>query len=180
MVCSKLLLHACCAPCASAVLERLLSQFSVDIIFCNPNIQPLAEYHKRLEQFEKLHQKFEFKMITLPENFSEWQDLTSQFAKDAEGGARCQICYQYRLEKVAQYGAGEKYEYFATTLTVSPHKDHNVINLIGQKIGQKYNISYLSSNFKKENGFQRSMELSRELALYRQNYCGCLYSRKVS
>lgn len=180
MLRSKLLLHACCAPCASVVLERLLSQYSVDLLFCNPNIQPLAEYQKRFEQFEKLCKNFEFKIITLTENFSEWQKLTSQFAKDTEGGARCQICYQCRLEKVAQYGAEKKYDYFATTLTVSPHKDHRVINLIGEKLGRKYNISYLISNFKKDNGFQRSIALSRELSLYRQNYCGCLYSREVS
>jgi predicted adenine nucleotide alpha hydrolase (AANH) superfamily ATPase len=179
MPCSKLLLYACCAPCASVVLERLSPDYEIDVIFCNPNIQPLAEYQKRLDQFEKLRKKFEFKIITFNENFPEWQELTSQFAKDAEGGARCRICYKYRLEKVAQYGAEKKYEYFATTLTVSPHKDHNVINLIGQKMGQKYKMSYLSSNFKKNNGFQRSLELSRDLSLYRQNYCGCLYAQKL-
>lgn len=172
----KLLLHACCAPCASSVLEKLVLEYKVSIFFCNPNIQPIEEYQKRLAQFAKLQKKFEFEMITAAENFSEWQVLTDELKNEPEGGKRCQLCYEYRLAKAAQYAVAGNYDSFATTLTLSPHKDHKIINLLGQKAAEQYKVPYLASNFKKENGYQRSILLSREMGIYRQNYCGCLYS----
>jgi len=172
----KLLLHACCAPCASAVIERLLPDYQLSLFFCNPNIQPDAEYALRLAQFEKLQNKFKFELILAEENFKAWDLLTKEYAEEKEGGLRCRECFFYRLEQTARIA--QSYDIFATTLTVSPHKNCSLINTIGQDLAKKYQVNYLVSDFKQNNGYRRSIELAKELGIYRQKYCVCLYSLK--
>lgn len=175
----SLLLHACCAPCASGILQALTQDYKVSIFFCNPNIQPLTEYQKRLAQFSLIKNSFPFDLIIAEESFNSWENSIENYKQDQEGGKRCLECYSYRLRKTAELCANRKYDLFATTLTISPRKDHNIINLIGSNIAEQYKVSYLPSNFKKNNGFQRSVEVSRQLGLYRQTYCGCLYGPKA-
>lgn len=177
-----LLLHSCCSPCSSYVLEYLSQYFSVTVFFYNPNIHPEEEYYKRLEEQKKL-------IVQLPVNnkihliegeyepdvfFKETQGLE----QEKEGGKRCLRCFYLRLKKTAEKASDLKFPYFTTTLTVSPHKNAEIINQIGQEIAFEYHLDYLYSNFKKKNGFKRSIALSHQYHLYRQNYCGCIYSIK--
>ncbi|WP_461246862.1 epoxyqueuosine reductase QueH [Treponema sp. R6D11] len=162
----KMLLHTCCCPCFSSVFEQLnQSENSYDITsyFCNPNIAPLGEYERRLGEVKN------YAKIPVVEGSKEPIELPNT----KEGGERCRLCIKHRLEDTAKYASKNNYDVFATTLTVSPHKNHEMINEIGEALAKKYNTKYLESNFKKNNGYLRSLELSRENNLYRQNYCGC-------
>ena len=178
----KLLLHACCAPCSSLVLERLASYFSITIFYYNPNISDFDEYNKRISELKKL--------ISLvdggyPINLMEGEynpDTFFQMAKglenEPERGKRCYKCYLLRLEETAKKAEELKFPYFCTTLTLSPHKNSNWLNEIGEDLDKKYNSTYLYSDFKKRGGYQRSIELSHIYNLYRKDYCGCIYSKK--
>ena len=163
----KILLHACCAPCSSSVLERL-GEYDVTAYFYNPNIRPLAEYERRLTEMRLL----DVKTIEGPQDFDEWDKVALEF-HFGEGGRRCGVCFYKRLLETAKYAKKIGIDIFATTLTVSPHKNANVINMIGEKVAIEVGIEYLSSDFKKQGGFQRSLEISKQLGMYRQNYCGC-------
>ena len=178
----SMLLHSCCAPCASAAIERLIDSYSLTLFFFNPNIQPGSEHGKREAEFKKLASlAFDGKAvrIVIAEYDNEaFERIILQFADTSmpEGGNRCTACFQMRLDRTAEHAKKNGYSYFATTLTVSPHKNAEVINALGEVASVKHGVKYYASDFKKKNGFKRSVELSNELGLYRQNYCGCLCS----
>ena len=174
----KLLLHACCGICSSSVLEKLIPYFDITILYYNPNIYPEDEYIKRYDTLKELKKKMNLDVNIMECNYdSEDFELISKGLEDEkEGGERCTKCFYLRLEKTAKLALENNYEYFSTTLSVSPHKDSQKLNKIGKVLEEKYKIKYLYSDFKKKEGYKRSNELSRKLGLYRQNYCGCKYS----
>ena len=172
-----LLLHSCCAPCSSYVITYLKEFFDITVLYYNPNIEPIEEYNKRKNEQIKLLKKLNIKLLDIDYNNELFRDRISGLENEIEGGKRCTICYHLRLEKTAQIGEN-KYEYFATTLTVSPHKNPVIINNIGSALEQIYNIKYLVSDFKKKDGYKKSIQLSKEYDLYRQNYCGCEFSKE--
>ena len=177
---TPLLLHACCAPCSSAVLERIGNFFKVTIFYYNPNITNEEEYRKRIDEIKRFISSFKTKYpISLEEgNYDpmEFFKISRGLEKEPERGKRCYKCYYLRLNETAKIAEKLGYDYFCTTLTLSPHKNSNWINEIGEDLNNKYNSTYLYSDFKKKNGYKRSIELSSEYNLYRQNYCGCVYS----
>ena len=177
---TPLLLHACCAPCSSAVLERIGNFFKVTIFYYNPNITNEDEYKKRVNEIKRFISSFKTKYpISLEEgNYdpNEFFDIAKGLEKEPERGKRCYKCYHLRLNETARIAEELGFDYFCTTLTLSPHKNSNWINEIGEELNDKYNSTYLYSDFKKKNGYKRSIELSDEYNLYRQNYCGCIYS----
>lgn len=177
----SLLLHSCCAPCSSYVLEYLSQFFKITIFYYNPNISDEEEYYRRVEEQQKLMKQMPLKN---PVDFilgSYQPELFYQIAKGLEqvpeGGERCFRCYELRLEETAKLAKERGYDYFTTTLSISPLKNAGKLNELGEKLSQHYNIPYLYSDFKKKNGYKRSIELSREFDLYRQDYCGCIYSK---
>ncbi len=182
----SLLLHSCCGPCSSAVIERLVDEFEVTVFFYNPCITDEDEYRQRKETQLKLIEKFNEENIGKAKvSFMEGEYRPSEFFKAAEGfegepegGARCTVCFTQRLEKTAETAAMKGYDYFGTTLTVSPHKNYKLISEIGRSIALRYGLSFLDRDFKKKDGFKRSIELSKKYDLYRQNYCGCEYSKR--
>ena len=180
---SKLLLHACCAPCSSAVLERIANYFQITIYYYNPNITDKDEYEKRIEEVKKLislvKPKYEIKLIEGPWEPEKYNAIAQGLEEEPERGTRCYKCYNLRLEETAKLAEQLKIPYFCTTLTLSPHKNVNWINEIGEILAKKYETNYLYSDFKKKNGYKRSIELSKEYNLYRQDYCGCIYSQKT-
>lgn len=176
----KILLHACCAPCSSYVLEYLSKYFEIDLFYYNPNTYPQAEYEKRGRELERLIKLMSFSnhvglipAVYDPERF---YLATLGQESEREGGARCVSCFRLRLEETAKQAKNLGYDYFATTLTVSPHKNAQLINQIGLELEKEYDVKYLVSDFKKREGYKRSIELSREYDIYRQEYCGCEYS----
>ena len=179
---TKLLLHACCAPCSSAVLERLCNIFEITILYYNPNITDENEYNKRLNEVKSFIKKFKTKyrisIIDGRYDINDFLDITKGLENEPERGKRCYKCYNLRLEETAKVAEKEGFPYFTTTLSLSPYKNSNWINEIGEDLNNKYNSTYLYSDFKKKNGYKRSIELSKEYNLYRQNYCGCIYSKK--
>ncbi len=178
---STLLLHACCAPCSSAVLERLSSFFKITIIYYNPNITEEKEYLKRLEELKnfikKIKTKYPINIIDTRYDPQEFYTIAKGLEKEKERGKRCYECYKLRLEETAKVAKEKNYDFFATTLTLSPYKKTDWINEIGNNLSSKYQTNYLYSDFKKKNGYQRSIELSKKYNLYRQDYCGCIYSK---
>lgn len=192
----KLLLHACCGPCSSYVLEYLNRFFDITIFYYNPNIHPEAEYTRRLEELEeflpKFSKSFENPNITLikdeynPEDFYRAIKIKEnpELAKEKEKGVRCYRCYEFRLKKAFEYAKKNHFDYFCTTLSISPFKDAEKINVIGELLEKTHRENnptdfcpkWLTSDFKKKGGFQRSLEISREYDLYRQQYCGCVFS----
>ncbi len=178
----RLLLHACCAPCSSYCLEYLSDFFDITVFYYNPNIYPESEYTYRTEELKRLVSEMPFKnKVTIevgnydPELF---YDAVKGLEKEPEGGSRCEKCFELRLRKSAELAKKEKFDYFTTTLSISPLKSAEKLNNIGEKLAKEYGIKYLNSDFKKKDGYKRSLELSREYGLYRQNYCGCVYSRR--
>lgn len=178
----KLLLHACCAPCSSAVLERIANYFTVTIFYYNPNITNKNEYNKRIEEVKKFISKFKTKypVEIIEGNYDKekFDKISFGLEKEPERGRRCYKCYELRLNETAKIAAKLGFKYFCTTLTLSPHKNATWINEIGEILEKKYSTNYLYSDFKKRNGYKRSIELSKEYSLYRQDYCGCIYSKK--
>lgn len=178
----KLLLHACCAPCSSAVLERIGNFFEISILYYNPNITEKEEYEKRVVEIKKLismiHPKYKVSLIEGDYNPEKFFEMAKGLEKEPERGKRCYKCYEMRLEETAKIAEKLGFNHFATTLTLSPHKNSNWINEIGEELTKKYNTNYLYSDFKKKNGYKRSIELSKEYNLYRQDYCGCIYSKR--
>ena len=179
---TKLLLHTCCAPCSSAVLERLGNIFEITILYYNPNITDENEYNKRLNEVKNFIKQFKTKykisIIDGRYDINDFLDISKGLEDEPERGKRCYKCYNLRLEETAKVAEKEGFPYFTTTLSLSPYKNSNWINEIGEDLNNKYNSTYLYSDFKKKNGYKRSIELSSEYNLYRQNYCGCIYSKK--
>lgn len=177
-----LFLHSCCAPCSSYVLEYLSRYFKITVYYYNPNIYPPREYEERTMEVERLIRDLpaEHPISFIvgeyrPELFYE---AVKGHEADPEGGERCGICFALRLEEAAKLAKEGKFDYFTTTLTISPLKDAARLNQIGEEMGEKYGVSYLNSDFKKKNGYKRSTELSKEYNLYRQDYCGCVFSMR--
>lgn len=174
-----LLLHSCCAPCTTAVYEKLCSDFDVTLFWFNPNIEPLSEHKKRLSELKRLSKTLKIELIVNDKYAAEnqnWNLLVRNFADEKEGGNRCNLCIKNRLLNAAKCAEDNNFDYFATTLTISPHKNSKMINEIGNDISGKLDIKFLDEDFKKENGYLRSIELSKKYDLYRQNYCGCKFS----
>ncbi len=174
-----LLLHACCAPCSSAVLEKLANDFQVTMYFYNPNITSKVEYDKRKKELQRFL-KTCYPMISLLDtNYcnDDFLSAVKGLEKEKEGGKRCYICYELRLKQTAKVAKENHFDYFTTTLSISPYKNSTWLNEIGETLSKEYNISYLYADFKKKNGYQRSIELSKKYHLYRQDYCGCIYSK---
>lgn len=179
---TPILLHACCAPCSSACLERLANYFRVTIFYYNPNITEEEEYNKRLNEIKNFIKvfktKYEIKLIEGNYDPNEFFNISQGLEDEPERGRRCFKCYKLRLEETARIADEYNFKYFCTTLTLSPHKNSNWVNEIGSELDMKYNSTYLYSDFKKKERYKRSIELSREYNLYRQDYCGCIYSKK--
>lgn len=178
----NLLLHACCAPCSSYVLEYLSQYFKIDILFYNPNISTEDEYIYRGKELVRLIKEMDFVNPVTPiiEQYSsdDFYDYVKGLENCKEGGNRCFKCYELRLKYTADIAAKRKYEYFTTTLSISPLKNAEKLNEIGKKLENEYEVKYLFSDFKKKNGYKRSIELSKEHQLYRQNFCGCIFSKR--
>lgn len=186
----SLFLHACCAPCSSYCLEYLAQYFRITVFYYNPNISPEEEYKKRVEELHSLVARQEelfpmFKDTHYPIQIIVGKYDPERFYKMAEGmedtpegGERCFACYELRLREAALEASTRGFDYFTTTLSISPHKNAEKLNQIGERLAREYSIAYLPSDFKKKNGYRRSCELSEQFGLYRQNYCGCVYSKK--
>lgn len=179
----SLLLHSCCAPCSSYVLEYLSEYFSITVFYYNPNIYPKTEYVKRVEEQKKFINNFPAKhAISFIEGDFEpdkFYAAVSGFEQEKEGGERCFRCYEIRLRESAKLAKENGFDYFTTTLTISPLKNAAKLNEIGQKLATEFQVVFLPSDFKKKEGYKRSIELSKEYGLYRQNYCGCVYSQNA-
>ena len=177
---SGLLLHACCAPCSSTVLERLGNFFNISILYYNPNITNKDEYEKRLEEIRKFTSSFDTKypieVISGRYEPKEFFDIARGLENEPERGKRCYKCYELRLRETAKIAKEKGFDYFTTTLSLSPYKDAKWINEIGEELEKELEVKFLYSDFKKKNGYKRSIELSNEFNLYRQDYCGCVYS----
>ena len=177
-----LLLHACCAPCSSYVLEYLSKYFKITILYYNPNITERLEYFKRLEELQNFIKKINYtnpvNIMDIEYNSDDYFVKVKGLEHDKEGGGRCYKCYELRIDKTAYIASLNSFDYFTTTLSISPYKNSKWINEIGEKLQDKYNVKYLYADFKKRNGYKRSIELSKEYNLYRQDYCGCIYSKR--
>ena len=180
----RVLLHSCCGPCSTAAIERLLKDYDVTVFFYNPNISTQEEYDKRLEAQRTVVEYFQEEsglpgQVDLEIGGYDSEDFLAaaeRFASEPEGGKRCNVCFKMRLEETARKASEGRYDYFTTTLSISPHKNFELIRTIGEEMAEKYNVSFLPEDFKKKAGFNRSVELSKRLGIYRQNFCGCLFS----
>lgn len=183
---NRLLLHSCCGPCSTACIERLITDYKITVFFYNPNITDREEYELRRENQIKFINLYNQKVSEEDKiEFIEGEYMTEEFFKAAEGlekepegGKRCAECFKLRMERTAQAALRTGNGIFGTTLTVSPHKNYNLISAIGCELAEKYSIEFLDMDFKKKAGFQRSIQLSKEYGLYRQNYCGCRFSER--
>lgn len=178
----KLLLHACCAPCSSYCIEYLSNYFEITIFYYNPNIDTNDEFDYRFSELERFLKEFKTKypvhLVNPGYLKNEYDDIVVGLENEPERGARCLKCYKLRLEKSFEYAKENNFDYITTTLTLSPHKNSKVINEIGSELEKEYNFPYLYSDFKKREGYKRSIVLSHEYNLYRQDYCGCKYSKR--
>ncbi|MGB3861594.1 MAG: epoxyqueuosine reductase QueH [Candidatus Aminicenantaceae bacterium] len=173
----RMLVHVCCAPDALYVMALLKKDYDVSGYFCNPNIHPEEEYLLRLEETQKVAQTLGFVLIEdeyIPEN---WFDLTEKFKDEPEKGRRCDVCYAMRLEHTAQRAAEDGFDVFTTVMSLSPWKKSKVMNRMGRMFAKRYGIDFLEADFKKKDGFKKSVDLSKEHQVYRQDYCGCVYSK---
>lgn len=175
-----LLLHSCCGPCSSYVLEYLSSFFKVTVLYFNPNIYPAEEYEHRLSEQRKiislLPAEHKVGILECEYDHSEFTEAAKGLESAPEGGSRCERCFYLRLERTAKEAKAHNFDYFTTTLSVSPHKNSQILNRIGEELAEKYSIKHLPADFKKREGYKRSIELSKQYDLYRQNYCGCEFS----
>ena len=176
----KLLLHACCAPCSSYVIEYLSNYFDITIYYYNPNTYPEEEFNRRLEELKRFLKEFNsyVKLLVKEYNPNEFYNSIKGLEKLGERSERCYECYKLRMFETAKFGCENNFDYFTTTLSISPYKEAKWINEIGNDIERELGIKYLYSDFKKKNGYKRSIELSKQYKLYRQEYCGCVYSKQ--
>lgn len=177
----RLLLHACCAPCSSAVLEYLSQYFAITLLYYNPNIAPLEEYQKREAELRRLvsQMKFTHPVALLPCQYDgqAFVQAARGLEGEPEGGKRCEACFRMRLRYAAQEAARLRFDYYTTTLSISPMKNAPLLNQLGEEIGREFGVAHLPSDFKKKDGYKRSVQLSKEYDLYRQDYCGCAFSK---
>ena len=174
----KLLLHSCCAPCSSSVLERLKDNFDVTVFYYNPNIAPFSEFERRLKEQIKLLEKLKISYIIGEYKHEDFLNAIKGFESYPEGSLRCRHCYYFRMKELARLAKDRSFDYFTTTLSVSPHKNAQWINEIGKELEKEFDVKFLTSDFKKKNGYLRSLQLSKEYGLYRQEYCGCMPREK--
>lgn len=178
----SLLLHSCCAPCSSYTIEYLSEYFNITVLYYNPNISPLEEYEKRkaeqIRLIDTMKTKNKVKFEDCDYSGTDFERIAEGYENCREGGERCFRCYRLRLEKTARLAKDRGFDYFCTTLSISPLKNSQKINETGYALEKEYGVSWLPSDFKKREGYKRSIELSREYGLYRQNFCGCVYSRE--
>ena len=178
----RLLLHSCCAPCSSYCIEYLSDYFTVTVFYYNPNLYPDEEYQRRSSEQKRLISEMNTKyhVTYIDEGFdsAEFYKSVKGFEREPEGGLRCKKCFELRLSRTAKRAVEEGADYFGTTLTISPLKNAQILNEIGEELSKQYGVMWLPSDFKKKNGYKRSIELSREYGLYRQDYCGCVFSRQ--
>ncbi len=179
----KLLLHSCCAPCSSYTLEYLANYFEITVLYYNPNISPKEEFEKRFAEqkrlIESMPAKHKITLIKGEYNYEDFEKIARGYEDVPEGGERCFRCYRLRLSRAAELAREKGFDYFCTTLSISPLKNSQKINEIGYELEKEYGVAWLPSDFKKREGYKRSIELSREYNLYRQNFCGCIYSKGV-
>lgn len=177
-----LLLHSCCAPCSSAVLEQLAEHFHITVLYYNPNIAPQTEYENRIKEQERfvtqLPAKYPISFLAGEYDTKQFYDAVRGMEHLPEGGERCFVCYELRLRETARLAKEHGFDFFTTTLSISPLKKADKLNEIGGKLAQEYGVSYLFSDFKKKEGYKRSIQLSAQYGLYRQDYCGCIYSMR--
>ncbi|MFQ5561562.1 MAG: epoxyqueuosine reductase QueH [Nitrospinota bacterium] len=174
----KILLHVCCAPCSPYVIELLKEKFNITLYFYGPNIHPREEYLFRLEEVKRFSQECGLKLITGDYDAGEWFSEMKGLEAQPEGGKRCERCFTMRLQQSCSLSKKGKFDLFATVLTVSPHKNSAVINTIGADISKQASHTFYTADFKKNNGFQKSVALGKKFNLKRQNYCGCLFSQR--
>lgn len=177
----SLLLHSCCAPCSSYVIEYLSKYFDIYILFYNPNIYPETEFEVRVKELEKfvnsIHKTNKVELLEYTYKPDEFYEISKGYENCSEGGDRCLRCYELRLNESAALAKEMGIDYFTTTLTISPLKNSSKINEIGINLADKYGVNYLQSDFKKREGYKRSIQLSKDFGLYRQSYCGCIFSK---
>lgn len=175
----KLLLHACCAPCSTHCLMSLNKFFDITILFYNPNIFPSLEYDRRLQELHSFLSKIKsnIKVLEFGHNNLDYTSKIKGFENEKEGGKRCELCFYLRLNKTGEIAKEYGFDYFTTSLTISPYKNSQLLNKIGKEMEEKYGVKYLFSDFKKDDGYKKSIILSKQFDLYRQDYCGCIYSK---
>lgn len=178
----RLLLHSCCAPCSSYCLEYLSRYFAITVLYYNPNISPREEFLKRAEEQRRLISELPaenpVELVVDDYNPNDFFSAVKGLEDCKEGGKRCFVCYRLRLERAARYAAAHGFDYFCSTLSISPLKNAQKLNEIGEELSEIYKVPNLPNDFKKKGGYLRSIELSREYGLYRQNYCGCVFSKR--
>lgn len=174
----KMLLHCCCGPCSSNVTGDLLKEYDVTLFYYNPSMDSKEEFDKRLASLKIVSEFYNVPLIVIDYNNDEFLKAVVNHERDKEGGNRCEICFYQRLSKTCEFACENQFDIFTTTLTVSPMKNSDLINKIGEILAKKYNLKFLVANFKKNNGYLKSIEMSKKLGLYRQNYCGCVFSKK--
>ena len=176
----RLLLHSCCAPCSSSVIDTLKDYFDITILYYNPNIEPKEEYQVRKSEQIRFIKELDcnIKILDVDYENDRFREICKGLEQEKEGGARCSRCYKLRLEKTAKLAKENNFEYFCTTLSVSPYKHSETLNKIGESLSELYQVKYLYSDFKKHDGYKKSIELAKKYNLYRQDYCGCSFSKK--
>ncbi len=176
---TKLLLHICCAPCSTHVVEVLREDYDVTGYFYNPNIHPESEYRHREAEMKRYAGKVGIEMVCAEYDDARWLEAVKGMENVPEGGERCFLCYRMRSEKAAEYAREHGYQSFTTTLSISPHKNAEKINEIGSEIAERHGLQWHTADFKKRGGFDRSIRMSKEAGLYRQSYCGCIFSQRA-
>lgn len=174
----KLALHVCCAVCASSVVERLIPYFDITMFYYNPNIMSVSEWELRKVQLDKLVNHFGVKLVVPQQDEAEFTSAVQGLENEPEGGKRCEVCIALRLDKTFAFAREMGYDYVTTSLTISPHKNAQFINELGERLSKKYIVNFLYGDFKKEEGFKRSAVLCNQLNIYRQTYCGCTFAKK--
>jgi len=174
----KMLLHICCAPCSTYTIEQLKAEYDITGHFYNPNIHPKSEYLLRENEMKRYADTIGLDLICDEYDPDEWFDLVRGMERMPEGGKRCLICYEMRLEKTARFAKEHGYEFITTTLSISPHKNAEKINEVGLRVAERHQIKFHTDDFKKKGGFEKSIQISKENKLYRQSYCGCIFSKK--
>ncbi len=172
----KVLLHVCCAPCSTHAIERLLKEYEVVLFFSNSNIWPREEYDRRLDEARKIARAYGLRLVEDSYDNERWRGWIRGLEAEPERGARCPKCFEFNLRRAAEYAKADGFDFFTTTLTISPHKDSKTIFGIGKRLSEECGVGFLEVDFKKQDGFRHSIELSEKHHLYRQNYCGCRFS----
>ena len=175
---NNILVHTCCAPCSSYSIDKLIKDnYNPVSFFYNPNIFPKVEYERRRDELISFAEQKTYRLIIEESPYEKWLEAVKGLENEPEKGNRCKACFRFRLKKTAIYAKENNFDAFTTVLTISPHKDALTINQIGRELQEKYNIRFLEENFKKNDGFKKSLEISKEYRLYRQSYCGCEFSK---